>query len=58
MLSEIALVALTLGFSLKLADGNCRQPRSLKNDQYSAEGQSFHQDLAPALVIISGKSLA
>ena len=31
--------------------------RSLKNYQYSTEGQKLHENLAPVLVIISGKSL-
>ena len=31
--------------------------RSRKKDQYSTEGQKRHQNLAPVLVIISGKSL-
>ena len=32
--------------------------RSLKNYQYSTEGQNFHENLAPVLVVISGNSLA
>ena len=32
--------------------------RSLKNYQYSTEGQKFHENLAPVLAIISGNYLA
>ena len=31
--------------------------RGLKNYQYSTEGQKFHENLAPVLVMISGNSL-